>query len=204
MIEYQLHKHFHCEYQWQKHFNDGRKLSCTHVLNLQSSCRGLWSVDWRSACKLKQVLELITSWSGRACPRDEDNNHGELARESLSWTQAEEAAGSWPSESVERSSPPHLHGDPTLRQGADGGDDGWGGRWGDGWRGTAAGELDLSSAPRGPASSPGATACYWSGRGRPAGARDQLRRASPGPASKPSSDALRRASPALAVHLFWK
>jgi hypothetical protein len=67
-----------------------------------------------------------------------------------------------------------------------------------------AGELDLSSAPRGPASSPGGIACYWSGRGRPAGARDQLRRASPGPTSESSSDALRRASPGPVVRLCRK
>jgi hypothetical protein len=70
--------------------------------------------------------------------------------------------------------------------------------------GRPAGELDFPSAPRGPASSPGGTACYWSGRGRSPGARDQLWRARLGPASEPSSDALRRASSGTVVRLFQK
>jgi hypothetical protein len=37
--------------------------------------------------------------------------------------------------------------------------------------GRPVGDGDLSSAPGGPTSTNGCTACYWSGRGRPAGAR---------------------------------
>jgi hypothetical protein len=113
----------------------------------------------------------MTSWSGR------DDGHGELVLEMRMMTTA-----SWRPSRVGRSSPPHLHGDPkqqrspTLLQGADGGDDGRGGRWGDGWRGTAGGgarPLLRSSRAR---------LLSWSGRGRMAGARAQLWRASPGPA----------------------